>query len=89
MSFLRWLVALSLALSLGGCIWRPPPIPPDRAVSDSGAGGTQDTGAETPADDAAFNAGDALVARDSGERSDAIADDASEHDAADGTSDDH
>ncbi|MFO0563022.1 MAG: hypothetical protein U0269_33685 [Polyangiales bacterium] len=84
MRLLRWLFALAFALTLSGCLWRPPPIPPDRAAHDSGSGLSQDSGAESPSPDGS-NGGfvDAADSRDARPASDA----ASESDSSDAASD--
>lgn len=66
MRLLRSLLFIVAALLLQSCLWRPPPIPPDRNVSDSGiSGGGNDASNMPPFSDAsaAFDAG---TAQDSG-----------------------
>jgi hypothetical protein len=83
MSLLRWLVALVFALALSGCLWRPPPIPPDRAAHDADSGFSQDSGAESPTGDGSndgasdtANAPDALAPNDA--QGDAASEDGSD-----------
>lgn len=52
MRLLRSLLFIVAALLLQSCLWRPPPIPPDRAVSDSGVSGGGDSSGVPPFSDA-------------------------------------